>query len=114
MGWPMIKVPGPRESGSWKAGRINIVCFSFTDTYPRRLNNFLWTVRGWPIIHWLSIFWARGGWWRCAGCKRLIGVNESCCDAGNMLSDKERYYHGFCYDRFFTRKNVNQKGERSE
>lgn len=108
MSWPMIKVPGPKESGKWTAGRINIICFSFSDTYPRKLNNFLWQVRGWPLINWLSILWARGGFDRCAYCKKSIGPSVSCVDAGNMLPKAERFYHSRCYDSQFCRASVRE------
>ncbi len=74
--WPRIRIPGPRESGKWSHGRIGILCFSFTDEYPARLNNFLWTVHGWPVINWISILWSRGGVLPCSHCRRTIWPHQ--------------------------------------
>ena len=91
MSWPYIKVPGPKESGKYYHGRINIIFLSFTDTYPRRLNNFLWRIRDWPVIGWLSILWARSGFWRCCNCRKLITPSMGCLDQGNALAKDKRY-----------------------
>lgn len=96
MSWPTIRIPGPRSSGKWTAGDIQILCFRFSDRYPTRLNNFLWDVRGWPVIGWVTTLWARGGLLTCLGCRKKIWPSEGCGDMGNALADDKRYLCARC------------------
>jgi hypothetical protein len=80
-----IRIPfQPKDSGKYFHGSFNVLCFEFSDRLPGALNNFLWDVRGLPVIQTISVFLARGGAKRCFRCNKRMYPWQTLASEGNV------------------------------
>ena len=85
-----IRVPfQPKDSGKFFWGSFNVLGLEFSDRLPRRLNNFLWWIRGLPGIHIISVFLARGGIRKCYRCTKFMYPWQVLIEDGNVYN---RYF----------------------